>query len=67
MQDYRPEVERALRSIGCQQVKHIGDGIWLWLSPRSQKTFTVDETIPTARLANEVLRLANHPPIFPEC
>lgn len=66
MRDYRPEVEGALRSIGCQQVDHIGNDIWLWYSPRNLQTFTVDETIPTAWMANEVLHLAGHPPIFSE-
>ena len=64
MQDYRPKVERALRSIGCHPVDHAGEGVWLWYSPRSLQTFTLDETIPTQSMGNEVLRLAGHTPIF---
>ncbi len=65
MQDYRPQVERALLSIECKQIKHMGAGMWRWYSPRTKTKFMVDYTIPTRGLANEILRNAGHGPIFP--
>lgn len=66
MSDYRSVVESALRSIGCDPIEPLGLGIVKWYSPRTKHSFVVDLTIPTKRMANEVLRQAGHGPLFPE-
>jgi len=66
MADYRPAVERALRSILCGPKGTYGNGIEIWYSPRTDRDFTLDATVPTRKMANAILREAGHAPIFPE-
>jgi len=65
MKDYRPAVEAALRSIDCSPVEHLRNGIWRWYSPKTERYFSVDKTIPTRGMANKVLKEAGHGPLYP--
>ena len=63
MKDYRPEVERACRSIGCTPGPRIDDRSCMWHSPRTG-AFPMEDVIYSYMAAVETLRLAGHAPVL---
>jgi hypothetical protein len=58
MKDYRPEVEHLLEQNDCVRSRYIGNGVYLWHSPRSNRSISVDPVIPTKSWANDILERA---------
>jgi len=63
MKDYRPEVERACRSIGCTPGPRIDNWSCLWNSPRTGN-FIMEDVIASYIAALETLRAAGHAPVL---
>jgi hypothetical protein len=53
-----------LEGADCHCAEMLPNGVGLWYSPKTRRTFTVDVTIPTAKQANDTLAQAGHGPVF---
>lgn len=56
--DYRPEVVRQLRLIGCVVITVLPNGAEKWSSPRADRPFIVDTTVRSLKVANDILKQA---------
>jgi HicA toxin of bacterial toxin-antitoxin, len=64
MKSFTPELKLILKDAGCRMLRQGRGDHEVWVSPRSDIPFTVDNNIKSRHLANAILRQAGLPKQF---